>query len=121
MGFLGAHRKSLGGLIPGPGAARLLPGLVPGRPSHEEPRAASRLSTQGLQCSSLLVMTCFLLKGYNMLPKKELLVSPWVGAKGQINLTISNSGSKAQYRDGCQTSKEPTQRSLGTSIGPTRS
>ena len=34
--------------------------------------------TQGLQCSSFLVMTYFLVKDCNILPKKELLCSPWV-------------------------------------------
>ena len=35
-------------------------------------------TTQGLQCSSFLVMTYFLLRDYNLLPKKELHSSPWV-------------------------------------------
>ena len=35
-------------------------------------------STQELECSSFLVMTYFLLRDYNVLPKKELLWSPWV-------------------------------------------
>ena len=35
-------------------------------------------STQGLQCSSFLVMTYFLLRDYNILPKRELPLSPWV-------------------------------------------
>ena len=35
-------------------------------------------STQGLQCSSFLVMTYSLLRDYNILPKKELPLSPWV-------------------------------------------
>ena len=35
------------------------------------------LSTKGLQCSSFLVMTYFLLRDYNILPKKELQWSPW--------------------------------------------
>ena len=34
--------------------------------------------TQGLKCSSFLVMTCFLLRDSNMLPKKELHLSPLV-------------------------------------------
>ena len=34
--------------------------------------------TQGLQRSSFLVMTHFLIRDYNILPKKELLWSPWV-------------------------------------------
>ena len=33
---------------------------------------------QGLQWSSFLVMTYFLLREYNILPKKELHGSPWV-------------------------------------------
>ena len=37
------------------------------------------VGTQGLQCSSFLVMACFLLRDYNILPKKELHSSPWVG------------------------------------------
>ena len=40
-------------------------------------------STQGLQCSSFLVMTYFLLREYNILPKKELPSSPWVDQKSQ--------------------------------------
>ena len=35
-------------------------------------------STQGLSCSSFLVMTYFLSRDYNILPKKELHWSPWV-------------------------------------------
>ena len=35
-------------------------------------------NTHRLQCSSLLVMTYFLLRGYNILPKEELLLSLWV-------------------------------------------
>ena len=34
--------------------------------------------TQGLQRSSFLVRTYFLIRDYNILPKKELLWSPWV-------------------------------------------
>ena len=34
--------------------------------------------TQRLQRSSFLVMVFFLLRGYNILPKKELLLSLWV-------------------------------------------
>ena len=34
--------------------------------------------TQRLQCSSSLVLTYFLLRGYNMLPKKKLHFSLWV-------------------------------------------
>ena len=34
-------------------------------------------SNQGLQCSSFLVMTYFLLRDYDI-PKKELLLSLWV-------------------------------------------
>ena len=34
--------------------------------------------TQGLSCSSFLVMTYFLFRDYDILPKKELLWSPWV-------------------------------------------
>ena len=36
------------------------------------------VDTQGLQCSSFLVMTYFLLRDYNILPKKELPLSPWI-------------------------------------------
>ena len=36
--------------------------------------------TQKLQCSSFLVMTYFLLRGYEQLPKKELHSSLWVEA-----------------------------------------
>ena len=35
------------------------------------------LDTPGLQCS-FLVLTSFLLRGDNILPKKELPLSPWV-------------------------------------------
>ena len=35
-------------------------------------------STQRLECSSFLVMTYFLLRDYNILPKKELHSSLWV-------------------------------------------
>ena len=35
-------------------------------------------TTQGLKRSSSLVMTCFPLRDYNILPKKELHLSPWV-------------------------------------------
>ena len=41
------------------------------------------LSTQRLQCSSFLVMTCFLLRDYNI-PKKELHSSPWVSTPGWL-------------------------------------
>ena len=34
--------------------------------------------TQRLQCSSFLVMTYFLLRDYDILPKKELLLRLWV-------------------------------------------
>ena len=34
--------------------------------------------TQRLQCSPFLVMTYFLLRDYNILPKEELLWSLWV-------------------------------------------
>ena len=33
--------------------------------------------TQGLKCSSFWVMACFLLRDYNILPKKELHWSLW--------------------------------------------
>ena len=36
------------------------------------------MASQQLQCSSFLFMTYFLLKGYNILPKKELLMSLWL-------------------------------------------
>ena len=36
------------------------------------------IATQRLKRSSLLVMTYFLLKGYNILPKKELRWRLWV-------------------------------------------
>ena len=35
-------------------------------------RAYVCVYTRGLKCSYVLVMTCFLLRGYNILPKKEL-------------------------------------------------
>ena len=38
--------------------------------------------TQGLQCSSFLVMTYFLLRDDNILPKTELHWSPWVAFLG---------------------------------------
>ena len=34
---------------------------------------------QRLQCSSFLVLACFLLRDFNILPKKELHSSLWVG------------------------------------------
>ena len=40
---------------------------------------AVRIATEGLQCSSFLVMTYFRFRDDNILPKKELLLSPWVG------------------------------------------
>ena len=36
------------------------------------------MDTQGLQCSSFLVMTYFLLRDYDILPKTELHWSPWI-------------------------------------------
>ena len=36
------------------------------------------IDAQRLQSSSFLVMTYFLLRDYNILPKKELHLSPWV-------------------------------------------
>ena len=42
--------------------------------------------TQRLKGSSFLVMTYFLLKDYNILPKKELPLSPWV----EITCKVSN-------------------------------
>ena len=48
-------------------------------------------TTQGLQCSSFLVMTYFLTRDYNILPKKELLWSPWVGTrKARFDLKVGS-------------------------------
>ena len=49
--------------------------------SPEESRAGCPDLTQRLQCSSFLAMTYYVPKGYNILPKKELPVSPWVRIK----------------------------------------
>ena len=38
----------------------------------------SIVSTQRLKCSSFFVMNFFLLTDYNILPKRELPLSPWV-------------------------------------------
>ena len=66
-------------------------------------------STQGLQCSSFLVMTYFLLRGFNILPQRELHWSPWVGfgfnkgsrdyvARGILGLQVfKGSGCRAQF------------------------
>ena len=37
---------------------------------------------KGSKCSSFLVMTFVIIRYYNILPKKELLWSPWVGSFG---------------------------------------
>ena len=59
---------------PHPGAAI---GVDPAnRRSH--PYVPSSQSTQRFQCSSVLAMTCFQLRDYTVLPKKELHVSLWV-------------------------------------------
>ena len=42
------------------------------------PNEMGRRLTQRLQCSSFLVMACFLLRNYDILPKKELHWSLWV-------------------------------------------
>ena len=44
--------------------------------------------TQRLQCSSFLVMAYFLLRDYNILPKKELLWSLWVCTSTCIYIII---------------------------------
>ena len=41
--------------------------------------AGRKRPTQGLQCSSFLVMSYFLLRDYNIPSKKELHFSPWLG------------------------------------------
>ena len=48
------------------------------KPSIEATETLENTSTQGLQCSSFLVMTYFLLRDYNIQPKTELHWSPWV-------------------------------------------
>ena len=67
------------------GTAALLHGAVHvvGGSDGQEARngkevAASRVATQGLQCSSFFVMTDSLLREYDILPRKELHWSPWV-------------------------------------------
>ena len=46
----------------------------------------AKSSTQRLQCSSFLVMTYFLLRGYNILPKQELHLSLWVVRQKRLGL-----------------------------------
>ena len=36
------------------------------------------IASQKFSCSSILVVTCFLLRGYNILPKEDLHASVWV-------------------------------------------
>ena len=47
-------------------------------PRAEEASKGYMVHTQGLQCSSFLLMTYLLLRDYNILPKKELHLSLWV-------------------------------------------
>ena len=62
------------------------------------------VSTQGLKGSSLLVLTRFLLKDCNTLPKKELPLSPWVQV-GFVILALSRclvfgNSDRQRYRSG---------------------
>ena len=50
--------------------------------------------TQRLQCSSFLVVTYFLLRDSNILPQKELPLSPWAPTLGCLELWGWSLGSK---------------------------
>ena len=62
--------------------------------TSEELHCQPQYCTHRLQCSSVLVMTYFLLREYNVLPRKELYSSLWIQAIGTHKIKVIRASPK---------------------------